>query len=81
MLSDDIELVGSVMEDNGMWSHKREAWVRIKTALSELGTTPNTGSPKIPTRADFIKWLSTFESAPSASSVYDWVCRQLRAGA
>lgn len=44
MLSDDIALVGTIMEDNGMWSHKREAWVRIKTALAEFGTTPNSKS-------------------------------------
>ena len=41
----------------------------------------NTGSPKLPTRKQFITWLSTFESAPSVMSVYEWMCRQLRAGA
>lgn len=40
MLSEDIELVGSEMESSKMWSHKREAWVRIKTALVEAQKTP-----------------------------------------
>jgi hypothetical protein len=29
----DIELVDSVMKGVGVWSHKREAWSRIKTML------------------------------------------------
>jgi hypothetical protein len=56
-------------------------WKAATKAAEEKFTSTNTGSPKLPTRADFIEWLSTFESAPSASSVFDWVCRQLRAGA
>jgi hypothetical protein len=44
MLSEDIEMVDHDMNEGGVWSSHREAWCRIKTALAELGTTPNTQS-------------------------------------
>ena len=50
-------------------------------AVELAATTANTGSPKLPTREQFISWLATFESAPTAMSVYEWLCRQLRASA
>jgi len=56
-------------------------WEAAIRAVEARQTQTNTGSPKLPTRADFVAWLNTFESAPSASAVYDWMCRQLRAGA
>jgi len=51
------------------------------TAESAPSASTNTGSPKLPTREQFISWLATFESAPTAMSVYEWLCRQLRASA
>jgi len=62
------------------WHEIMEGYARHKLAEA-LKPSHNTGSPKLPTRKQFITWLSTFESAPSAMSVYEWLCRQLRAGA
>jgi hypothetical protein len=70
------DYLGECCRDNKVLA----SWQTLKSAVLTQQTT-NTGSPKLPTRADFIEWLSTFESAPSACSIYDWMCRQLRASA
>ena len=36
MLDKEIELVDQVMNEPGVWSHKREAWNRIKKDYKEL---------------------------------------------
>lgn len=93
MLSTDIddinEMVGVVPECEPY----RESWQRIKTALAELGTTPNTGSPKLPTGEDVwnhvLEWREhKIAPVPDRDAcrcvtqvVYDFICRQLRAGA
>ena len=36
MLSEDIELVDSVMSKGSVWSHKRHAWNNIKRSISGI---------------------------------------------
>jgi hypothetical protein len=42
MLSEDIEAVDRYVKFSPVKAPVREKWQRIKTALAELGTTPNT---------------------------------------
>ena len=59
---------------------KCNAWNRIKTALAELGTTPNTGSPKLLDRLeeviDSARWVGINRYVECKE-----IIKQLRAGA
>jgi hypothetical protein len=63
MLSDDIVLVDQEMLHGGVWSHRREAWSRIKIKLSEVQKpSDNSVSREMP-------GVKTFESAYDAHSI------------
>jgi len=49
MLAEDIKTVDDFVGDAFGKVSVVAAFGRIKTALAELGTAPNTGSPKLPT--------------------------------
>jgi hypothetical protein len=79
MLADDIEKVNLFF---GLIDGKhdgRDAWCRIKTVLAEIGTAPNTDSPKL---RQFIADLEDLRTdlQVDADNV-DAVLAQLRAGA
>lgn len=57
-------------------------WRRIKTALAELGTTTNTGSPKSFDEMDWYLVACKVGITPEqAESLYRWLVKKLRVGA
>lgn len=46
MFEKEVEIVQNVLGDTNCQCATCQSWNRIKTALAELGTTPNPGSPK-----------------------------------
>jgi len=66
MLGKEIEQVNEFFKLVDGKHDGRVAWNRIKTALAELGTTPNTGSPKLPDdiKEKFQRWCDEQTSFP-----------------
>ena len=81
MLSEnDISAVDSFLKDSGI-VEILEPWHRIKTALAELGTTPNIGSPKLVALANrAISQLETMSLHQALDTITE-LRNQLRAGA
>ena len=92
MLAEDIKTVDDFVGDAFGKVSVVAAFGRIKTALAELGTAPNTGSPKLPSSTEV--WNHVCEYSPAlrtveqveadrrvAKLVYGFIYRQLRAGA
>lgn len=75
MISEDVALVGSVMEDNGMWSHKREAWYRIKTELVEAQKTIHQHAQ--PAIALLRKFIDVFDSCGISLELAE-LCDEIR---
>lgn len=94
---EEAKFVEAVMDNLGEYGdccdcgcYRRVAVQRaIRAALAELGTTPNTGSPKLPTlvevqaAAQREMWKGSFDgrSMSIVKATYDYICRQLRASA
>jgi hypothetical protein len=81
MLSEDIEMVGQFVEQCAGRDTYRDAWNRIKTALAELGTSPNTQKPSASQIADEMLVVASniemIDTNDIASMLREW-CRQLR---
>ena len=82
MLGKEIEQVNEFFKLVDGKHDGRVAWNRIKTALAELGTTPNTGSPKLFTTCTEcpLRWICSHDVAMKSPTCID-ARKQLRAGA
>jgi hypothetical protein len=79
-----LECIINQTDDDRAW----DIWQTLKS--SELAKqSPNTGSPKLPTWEETYKWAYGSHGAPDLDQgqyailrgCYEFICRQLRAGA
>ena len=90
LYKDDVALVEKAVTLGFRDQDSANAWDRIKNELKERAQlSRNTGSPKLPTLLEAISGALGFkvtevpgtDTAMAMKDMYDFMCRQLRAGA